>query len=369
MLNKVKNTLVGTDYWLLLFAVALSVCGIFAIYSAGFDPSTSYVQTYYIKQSMWLGIGLAGYFIISFIGYRQFVRFAVIIYTIGIIILAVVLIKGQIGMGAQRWINLGPVAIQPSEIFKVVWVITLGWLFIDFTTRKMNLFHIIRKAVLLAGPFLLVFLQPDLGTSLTYIVVFGMVVLYLGITRSTLIILLISLTVAVPVMWNFMHDYQKKRVLTFINPESDPFGSGYHIIQSKIGIGSGGLDGKGYMNGTQSHLKFIPERHTDFIFSVISEEFGMIGGCTILGLFVLLLSRILVVGIRQKEPSGKIICIAVAGYIFFQFVVNSYMVVGMMPVVGIPMPFVSYGGSSIISFFAMLGLVNSVHLKRFKDNE
>ncbi len=238
----------------------------------------------------------------------------------------------------------------------------------DFSTKKMGLFKILKKALFLIAPFILVYLQPDLGTALTFIVVFGMVVLYLGITKATLVLLVVSISLAAPVMWNFMHDYQKKRVITFLNPESDPFGSGYHIIQSKIGIGSGGLTGKGYMEGTQSHLKFIPERHTDFIFSVVNEEFGLLGGTVIIALFALLLSRILIIGINQKEPSGKILCIAITGFLFFQFVVNSYMVVGMMPVVGIPMPFVSYGGSSIISFFAMLGLVNSVHLKRFSDN-
>ena len=369
MFQKIKYYLISTDYWMLFFATALSIIGIVAIYSAGYDPSTETVQSYYSKQIVWLSLGLTMFFIVSFINYKTITRFAVFIYILGLVSLLFVLISGHIGMGAQRWLGIGPLKIQPSEMFKIIWVVTLAWLFMDFDDKKFNLLRIAKKSLFLVPPFLLVFLQPDLGTSMTYLVIWGCIILILGITRKTFIVILLCMAVVGPVLWTHMHDYQKKRVITFINPEHDPFGAGYHIIQSKIGVGSGGVDGKGYLKGTQSHLRFIPERHTDFIYSVINEEFGLIGGTVILFLFIILILRIFQTSIRAKESAAKILCTAVACYIFFQFVINSYMTVGMMPVVGIPMPFVSYGGSSLMSFFIMLGLVNSVYIRRFNRIE
>lgn len=358
-----------TDYWMLLIAMVLSTAGVFAIYSAGFDPSTGNVQTFYSRQIVWFLIGIVMFFIISFINYKTIVRLAPFIYGMGVLLLLMVLISGHIGMGAQRWLGVGAFKLQPSEIFKVILVITLAWLFMDFDDKKLNIIKIFKKSIFLLPPFILVFLQPDLGTSITYIVIWGCIILLLGITRNTFIIIILVFSVTTPMLWTHMHDYQKKRVISFVNPEQDPFGAGYHIIQSKIGVGSGGIEGKGYMKGTQSHLRFIPERHTDFIYSVINEEFGLIGGSSIIILFVILILRILQTGGRSKEPASKILTAAVASYIFFQFIVNSYMTLGMMPVVGIPMPFVSYGGSSIISFFIMLGLVNSCHIRRFSGIE
>lgn len=369
MFQKIKKYFAETDYWMLCLAAVLSAVGIIAIYSAGYDPSTGAVQNYYSRQMLWFAMGICIFFVVSFISYKKIIRFAPFIYGLGVLFLIMVLISGHIGMGAQRWLGIGPLRLQPSEIFKTIWVITLAWLFMDFDDRKFNIIKIFKKSLLLVPPFLLVFLQPDLGTSATYLVIWGCIILILGISRATFIIALVLMAVVGPVMWTHMHDYQKKRVITFINPEHDPFGAGYHIIQSKIGVGSGGVDGKGYLKGTQSHLRFIPERHTDFIYSVINEEFGLIGGSAILVLFVILLLRIFQTGTRSKEPAAKILCAAVACYIFFQFIINSYMTVGMMPIVGIPMPFVSYGGSSLMSFYTMLGLVNSVYIRRFTGSE
>ena len=365
MFQRIKDCFFAADYWMLCLAALLSAAGIVAIYSAGYDPSTGIVQDYYFRQIWWLSAGMCIFFIVSFINYQKIIRFAPFIYGLGVFFLILVLINGHVGMGAQRWIGIGPLKLQPSEIFKTIWVVTLAWLFMDFDDRKFNIIKIIKKSLLLAPPFLLVFLQPDLGTSATYLILWGCVILILGISRTTFIIAFVLMVVVCPVLWSHMHDYQKKRVITFVNPERDPLGAGYHIIQSKVGVGSGGVDGKGYLKGTQSHLRFIPERHTDFIYSVINEEFGLIGGSTILVLFMMLLLRIFRTGITSKEPSAKILCMAVACCIFFQFVINSYMTVGMMPVVGIPMPFVSYGGSSLISFYTMLGLINSVYIRRF----
>lgn len=369
MLNKIKRYLAMTDFTIFLVAITLSVAGCFAIFSAGYDPSTGDVEDFYKKQMIWVLIGIAMFFIVSFVGYKKFVRFAPFIYIAGILVLVLVLVSGHIGMGAQRWLGVGTFKIQPSEIFKVIWVITLAWIFLDFDGKPLSFFKVLKKGILLVLPFYLVYAQPDLGTALTYFVVWGCVIFLLGVSRRTLAVFLVLAAVTVPVLWGNMLDYQKQRVFTFVNPEGDPFGAGYHIIQSKIGVGSGGISGKGFLKGTQAHLRFIPERHTDFIYSVINEEFGMVGGMAILGLFSFLLFRILQIAAFIKEPAGKILCFAVASYIFFQFTVNAYMTVGMMPVVGIPMPFVSYGGSSLMSFFIMLGLVNSVHIRRFSSAE
>lgn len=369
MFQKIKKYLMITDYWMFSFALILSILGIFAIYSAGYDPSTGNVEDYYSRQILWLFVGVVMFFITSFINYKSIVRYTFFIYGAGILVLAIVLVSGYIGMGAQRWLSIGPLRLQPSELFKIVWIITLAWLFMDFDENKFNILRILKKSIFLIPPFFLVFLQPDLGTSMTYLIIWGWIILILGVKRSVFIIAIVSMLIVLPILWSHMHDYQKKRVVTFINPEHDPFGAGYHIIQSKIGVGSGGIDGKGYLKGTQSHLRFIPERHTDFIYSVINEEFGLIGGSIILILFIILVIRIFMTSLNTKEPASKILCVAVGGYIFFQFIINSYMIVGMMPVVGIPMPFVSYGGSSLISFFIMLGLVNSVYIRRFTPTE
>lgn len=369
MLKRIKRYISMSDYVIFSVAILLSVCGVLAIFSAGYDPATQSVEDFYKKQIIWISAGIVMFFITSFISYKKIVRLAPFIYTLGVIMLIAVLISGHIGMGAQRWLGVGAFRIQPSEIFKVVWVITLAWVFIDFESKPLSFFKVIKKGILLAIPFYLVYEQPDMGTSLTYVAVWGCVVLLLGVGKKTFLVFVVIIAVVVPILWGSMMDYQKQRVFTFMNPERDPFGTGYHVIQSKIGIGSGGIDGKGYLKGTQSHLRFIPERHTDFIYSVISEEFGFIGGIAILGLFTVLLLRILKIAVFVKEPAGKILCFAVAAYIFFQFTVNSYMTVGMMPVVGIPMPFVSYGGSSLMSFFTMIGLVNSVHIRRFVSME
>lgn len=356
--------------WLLTFiVVALLVVSVIAIYSAGYDPETGVSKSFYQKQIYWSFIGLATYLFFSLIGHRRMVKFGYVFYVIGLLALIVVLMKGYIGMGSRRWIAFGSLRIQPSEIFKFIWVLTLSRIFIDMDGIKLGLFDILKKSILIIPPFILIFLQPDLGTAGTFFIIWGMVLMVVGIQRATFIMIIVSMLLAMPVMWAKMKPYQKKRVITFLNPEKDPFGSGYHVIQSKIGIGSGGLTGKGYLKGTQSHLKFIPERHTDFIFSVVAEEFGLMGAGVIIILFLFLILRIIFVSVNAREPAGKIICVATASFVFFQFFVNVSMTIGMMPVVGIPMPLVSYGGSSLVTFMAMFGLVNGVSMRRFDPGD
>jgi rod shape determining protein RodA len=268
-------------------------------------------------------------------------------------------------MGAQRWLNIGGFRFQPSEFYKIIWCIVLARIFRDFSFEKLGFITIFKKVTLLIPPFLLIFFQPDLGTALIFVAVWGIVLLFRGVKRSTFLVGFTSILIAIPILWSHMKGYQKKRVITFLDPEKDPFGAGYHVIQSKIAVGSGGIFGKGFLQGTQSHLNFLPERHTDFIYSLINEEFGLIGGGIVILLFILLIYRVLTISMQVKEPVAKLICISVVAFIFFQFYVNAAMTLGLMPVVGIPMPFISYGGSSLLTFMSMLGIVNSIAMRKY----
>ncbi len=365
MFAKFKKYLFETDYLLLAAVLCLAGIGIVSIYSAGYNPYTGETDAFYKRQFMWLVLGIISFFVMSYINYRKVVRLTPVIYSAGIILLLIVLILGHIKMGAQRWIGIGSFRIQPSEIFKIIWVISLAWLFMDFDGKRLSLFKIVQKSWMLIIPFLLVFSQPDLGTALTYVAVWGMLLLMLGVQRNVFIIALIAVAIIVPIGWQHLHDYQQTRVKVFLGLVQDKQGDGYHAEQSKVAGGSGGINGKGFLGGTQAHLSFLPESHTDFIYSVINEEHGLIGGTVVILLFLFLIFKIFSIAVKTKEASGKLIAMAVGCYIFFQFIINAGMTVGMVPIVGIPMPFVSYGGTSLLSFFTMVGIVNSIHLRRY----
>jgi len=362
-----KRKLKNFDFILLLIIFLINICGILAIYSASYDMADGTFYSYYKKQILWFIMGILVFLFFSVVSYKRWIEYAYILYALGIILLILVLIIGHVGMGAQRWINIGGFRLQPSETFKIIFVIILAYNFRDLSAKNLTFIDIIKKSSILIPPFILIFLQPDLGTAVIFLAVWGMVLLYRGITKWTFIFSLLAFIFSLPLLWFNLKAYQKNRVLTFLNPERDPFGSGYHVIQSKVAIGSGGVFGKGFLQGTQTHLKFLPERHTDFIFSLINEEFGLIGGSIILLLFILLIYRIIQNAIETSEPTAKIICIAVASVTFFQVFVNSAMTVSLMPVVGIPMPFISYGGSSMLTFMALMGLVNSTKIRKFNS--
>ena len=207
----------------------------------------------------------------------------------------------------SRWIGIGSFRIQPSEIFKIIWVISLAWLFMDFDGKRLSLFKIVQKSWMLIIPFLLVFSQPDLGTALTYVAVWGMLLLMLGVQRNVFIIALIAVAIIVPIGWQHLHDYQQTRVKVFLGLVQDKQGDGYHAEQSKVAVGSGGINGKGFLGGTQAHLSFLPESHTDFIYSVINEEHGLIGGTVVILLFLFLIFKIFSIAVKTKEASGKLI--------------------------------------------------------------
>ncbi|MDR2883674.1 MAG: rod shape-determining protein RodA [Deferribacteraceae bacterium] len=361
MLQDIKNIFKRSDYFLLLIVMIMAVISYFAIYSAVYDTTTGLVRGNAARQLKIFGFGLIIFFAVSFIGYKRFVRFAIPLYIIGCLALVLVILKGDVGMGARRWIF----GVQPSEFFKFVWVVMLGWVFMDLEAQSIGFFKLLKKLVWLLPPFGLVFLQPDLGTAMTYIAVWGIVVAFLGVRKEIVALFVILCMFAAPVMWNKMANYQRMRVISFLAPDKYSGGGGYQARQSKIAIGSGGLTGKGYLKGTQAHLKFMPERHTDFIFSVINEERGFAGGIAVIALFLLLLSRVMMTAVQFKEARGKVVCVAVGGFILFQFYINVSMTMGIAPVVGVPLPLISYGGSSLVTYMAMLGLVNSVYI--YKD--
>lgn len=369
MFAKFKKYLFETDYVLLAIILTLAIIGVLYIYSAGYNPYTNETDNFYKRQLVWLFLGLISFFVMSYINYRKLIRLVPVIYFIGVFVLLIVLILGHVNMGAQRWIGIGPFRLQPSEIFKIIWVLTLSWLFMDFDGKRLDLLKIIQKSWMLLPPFILVYEQPDLGTSLTYVAVWAMMLFILGVKRHVFVIAILAAIIIIPVGWHNLRDYQQTRVLVFLGFVQDKKGDGYHVEQSKVAVGSGGINGKGFLGGTQAHLSFLPESHTDFIYAVLNEEQGLIGGTTIILLFLFLIFKILNIAIKTKEPAGKLIAIGVACYVFFQFIVNASMTVSMLPVVGIPMPFVSYGGTSLLSFFTMMGIVNSVQLRRYSITE
>ena len=336
MFAKFKKYLLETDYVLLAAVLCLAGIGIVSIYSAGYNPYTGETDAFYKRQLMWLVLGIISFFVMSYINYRKVVRFTPIIYGAGIFLLLIVLVLGHIKMGAQRWIGIGPLRLQPSEIFKIIWVISLAWLFMDFDGKRLSLIKILQKSWMLIPPFLLVFSQPDLGTALTYVAVWGMLLLMLGVQRHVFVIALIAVAIIVPVGWQHLHDYQQTRVKVFLGLVQDKQGDGYHAEQSKVAVGSGGINGKGFLGGT-----------------------------VVILLFLFLIFKIFSIAMKTNEASGKLIAMGVGCYIFFQFIINAGMTVGMVPIVGIPMPFVSYGGTSLLSFFTMIGIVNSIHLRRY----
>jgi rod shape determining protein RodA len=273
---------------------------------------------------------------------------------------------GRTVNGAKSWLDLGPVGMQPSEMIKLVVVVALARYLSELHSNKYMTVAQIAKAGIICGiPILLVALQPDLGTLLTYLPIFAFGLFIRGIKPVALISLVLAFILLLPVSWLFLKDYQKDRIMTFLDPELDPLGSGYHVIQSKIAIGSGGLTGKGLFKGTQNQLEFLPTRHTDFIFSVVGEELGFIGVTVTLGLLAFILFRCVYNAQTARDNLGLFIIMGVVGIYFVHIVVNVGMVIGLMPTTGIPLPFMSYGGSSVLTAFMALGLVINVRRRRY----
>ena len=355
------------DWGLLFLTLCIGGAGLVALYSAVSAGAIEPNITLFKRQLIWYGGGLVimvGCFLFD---YKQFERFANLIYLASVGSLMAVLFFGKYVAGSRRWLPLGPFSLQPSEMAKVAVIIVLSRYYAKLiNTEGLGLRDLMIPAFLTAVPFALIVRQPDLGTAMVIALIVGVMTLFVKIERRTLGWLVATLTLLIPLVWFFLHGYQKQRILTFLNPDRDPLGAGYHIIQSKIAIGSGMITGKGFLKGTQNALSFLPEQHTDFIFSVLAEEWGLIGSLTLIVLFLIIIAWGLSIAGRCRDPFGTILSVGVTAMIAWQVFINIGMVMGLMPVVGVTLPFVSYGGSSIITMMMGIGLLMSVSMRRFK---
>jgi rod shape determining protein RodA len=351
--------------WVLLGLILLqSLVGVLFIYSSSHFLSGGF----YLRQLVWIGLSLLALFIVLAVDYKFFVALSGYLYALVVALLAATLVFAKLVAGTKSWISLGLMQLQPSELAKIAMILVLARFFADdkreFLTTRRTL-----AALFIAGlPFLLIVAQPDLGTAMTFLAIIGGAFILAGLRRKAVVGLVLAALVLGVGGWNVvLKDYQKKRVTSLINPAGDPRGSGYQVIQSKIAIGSGGLTGKGFQKGTQSQLRFLPARHTDFIFSVIGEETGFLGVLAVIAVYFALLARMFLSVAKARDRAGVYIIFTATLLIAFQFLVNILMIVGLLPVVGITLPFFSYGGSSLLASYVACGLVLNVKMRRFAN--
>ncbi|MFP6745141.1 MAG: rod shape-determining protein RodA [Alphaproteobacteria bacterium] len=344
----------------LLLAVTAAI-GFAMLYSAAngnFDP-------WAWRQAVRFGAMLLLLVAIALVDVRLLLRWSYVIYAAALAMLALVEVMGVTGMGAQRWVDLWLFRLQPSEVMKVALVLAVARYFhcltLDDTRRLHNL---LVPLLMMAAPVALVLRQPDLGTAVMLILTSVAVMFAAGVRMRVFVAAGVSAIAAVPLGWQFLRDYQKQRIYTFLDPENDPLGAGYHILQSKIALGSGGMFGKGFLNGSQSHLSFLPERQTDFIFTMLAEEFGLAGALMLLGLYVLILIYGIAISLWSKSQYGRLVAIGVTTTFFVYVFINIAMVTGLIPVVGVPLPLVSYGGTAMMTIMVGAGVLVSVYVHR-----
>lgn len=347
------------DGTLLAALLVLAVAGLAVLYSA-FDQEFAEVR----KQMVRLAVAFGAMALVAQIPPSTLRRWSPWVYLLALGMLVAVLVVGDIGKGAQRWLDFKVLRFQPSELMKLALPMMVAW-YLAERPLPPRWPHVLIAAAMIALPTALIVLQPDLGTGLL-IAAAGFFVLYMaGLRWRIMIGALIAAIPAALALWHFgMHDYQRQRVLTFLNPESDPLGSGYHIIQSKIALGSGGMFGKGWLNGTQSHLQFLPERHTDFIFAVLGEEFGLVGAVQLLVLYFLIIGRGAYITVKAQDAYSRLLAGSVSLTFFVYVFVNIGMVSGLLPVVGVPLPLISYGGTSLVTLMVGFGILMSIHTHR-----
>ncbi|MFP3866922.1 MAG: rod shape-determining protein RodA [Desulfobacteraceae bacterium] len=352
------------DWFLTGLVLVIAALGILNLYSAGLSQPLRQDSPVYVKQLYWLGIGFGLMLGTLMFDYRNLEKAAYPVFWLTVALLALVLVYGKMVSGSQRWLPLGPLSFQPSELTKLAIILALAR---HFSPRDQTTPLILRELLLpfmlAAIPFVLVVKQPDLGTSFLIALIAATMVLFVGVRWRALMVLGSSLLLLSPLLWLFLKDYQRQRILTYLNPEGDPLGAGYHIIQSKIAVGSGLLWGKGFLEGTQSKLNFLPEQHTDFVFSVFAEEWGFAGSVFLLLLYMLLILWGLQISRECKERFGNLLALGVVAMIFWQIFINISMVTGMLPVVGITLPLFSYGGSSLISTLIGIGLLLNIRMR------
>jgi len=350
------------DWWMMAIVFAICTTGVVEIWSA---THASGLAGMHWRQVSWIGMGLVGMFLVSRLDYHAVLDKAPILYLIGLVALVAVLAAGHSRFGAKRWIPIFGEFFQVSELVKLIIIIVVARFFADVRSERLSLIDLFKAGALVAVPLGLILLQPDLGTALVLVPVAVAGAFLAGLQWKHAAALLLACAMMVPVAWHSLKPYQKDRVTTFLRPEDDPKGSGYQILQSKIAVGSGGFWGKGLGNGSQNQLGFVPVRYSDFIVAALAEELGFAGVFVVLVLYTALLLRLIQNAQRAKDRAGMFLVMGVAAILGFHVLVNVAMVIGFMPVTGIPLPLMSYGGSATLFIFLALGLVMNVRLRRF----
>lgn len=346
-------------------AVVASLIGLITLYSAARSPGVGGLPTLVLRQAGWLVLGLGAMLVGFAVDCRRIERSAYFLYTLAVIAVLLVPFVGTAGGGSRRWLPLGPLTFQPSELMKIALVAALARYFARAPAQPLGLGALLIPALLLVLPAVPILLEPDLGTVGALCLVWLTMVVLGGVRMRSLAAVGLPLLASAPVVWKFLRPYQRQRILAFLSPEADPLGAGYHIIQSKIAVGSGMLWGKGFLHGTQNQLNFLPAQHTDFIFSVFAEEWGFVGAVALLTLYLAIVMRGLVIAHRARDRFGLLLVSGLAAIVFWQVAVNIGMATGMVPVVGIPLPFLSYGGSSLVCLYLAVGLAMSVRRGSF----
>lgn len=349
------------NWGLVLLVTATASIGVAMLYSAANGSWNPWAT----RQVLRFGIGLVILICVALIDIRFWWRNAYLIYGVLMMMLVAVEVAGSIGMGAQRWINLGVIKLQPSELMKVGIVLALARYFHGVSADDVKRIPYLFVPLLMIGaPSALVLKQPDLGTALFLIMTGGAIFFIAGVRLWKFGVVFAAAAAIVPVVWTTLRPYQQTRILTFLDPESDPLGAGYHILQSKIALGSGGLFGKGFMQGSQSHLNFLPEKQTDFIFTMLAEEFGMVGGLVLLGLYLLIMIYGFAISLRSRNHFGRLLAMGVTSMLFLYVFINIAMVMGLIPVVGVPLPLISYGGTAMLTLMIGMGFLICTYIHR-----
>jgi len=365
-----RRLAINFDWGTLAFSLAIVSLSIVLLYSATSERLEG-PSGMHLKQLLWAVIGLVSMFAVLCIDYQTLCRHAYVLYGALLVSLVIVLLFGRVVNGSQRWLVLGPWHVQTSELAKPVLILVLARYFTEHTpagTASLTFRTLLLPVLLVGLPFVLIVKQPNLSTAMVLVVLLGVMALMIGLRRTTLITLLLLGVGVVPLAWTLvLKDYQRERLLTLLNPQPDLLGAGYHSWQSKIAIGSGGLWGKGLLAGTQSRLSFLPERHTDFIFAVLAEEVGFVGVVLLLGLFGCLLVHGFIIAYRSRDRLGALVATGVVTMLAAQIFLNIGMTIGLVPIIGLPLPLMSYGGSSLVMTFLCLGLLMNVRMRRFKS--
>ena len=362
MLRMDRRLLQNVD-WLLLGA-ALFIIGLSLTCLWSLNPGRG-ISALMWRQLSWVGVGLVGLLVVVSVDYRNLVRFAPVFYVVGLGLLLSVFILGRTVSGARRWIHVGPLTVQPSELFKLIFIITLAWALTSARGERLSRVALVGTFVLLGVPFFLVVKQPDLGTALVLVPVLGATLVGLGLRMKVLGGLALGSVALMPLAWFVLKPYQRDRLLVYLDPFRDPLGTAYNVIQAKIAIGSGQLLGKGIGGATQSRLAFLPERHTDFIFAVFAEMWGFLGCLVLIVAYALLVLRGFEIAAGTRETRGRILALGVTSVFAVQILINIGMVTGLLPIVGIPLPLMSYGGSSMVVSLTALGLLISIRMRQF----